>query len=364
MASISKDMQARAEKLKSVVTCPICNKFFKDATAIFCRKCISKKITEENLRNCPVCDKDLGCAPLEKLRMDHDLQDIRTSIKTFAKMKTKEHELAKGTASEAKATRREVKEPEVVPSIPLFPRRKERSLSSLVSTPGVANNSARSGRRKHSARKATAFGGSTSTLPIEEPITKVDERPESSNSPLTLNKIMQDKKQASLCALLVCHYTFFNNSILLNIVLLQKNSAVESSKQHMPDKATTEQRGEPFDGMTDLWKPLNCLVEAGGMTKSNMSHLEGSVMKSALPNVHEDVPKGKGKECAKDSKNTTTAAPSGSTKPRKMRRGRKKREVASERLNIPAQEVVDTTNRRSETRVTPIWLSLVASDKQ
>lgn len=33
-----------------------------------CNKCIYKKITEENLSNCPVCNIYLGCAPLDKLR--------------------------------------------------------------------------------------------------------------------------------------------------------------------------------------------------------------------------------------------------------------------------------------------------------
>ena len=33
-----------------------------------CKKCIKKKITKEKLDKCPICSKDLGCAPLEKLR--------------------------------------------------------------------------------------------------------------------------------------------------------------------------------------------------------------------------------------------------------------------------------------------------------
>jgi hypothetical protein len=33
-----------------------------------CRKCIYEKITDEELNHCPVCNIDLGCAPLEKLR--------------------------------------------------------------------------------------------------------------------------------------------------------------------------------------------------------------------------------------------------------------------------------------------------------
>ena len=35
---------------------------------IVCRKCIYDKIIEDELDCCPVCNTNLGCAPLEKLR--------------------------------------------------------------------------------------------------------------------------------------------------------------------------------------------------------------------------------------------------------------------------------------------------------
>lgn len=33
-----------------------------------CRKCIYDKISDEEIECCPVCNIDLGCVPLEKLR--------------------------------------------------------------------------------------------------------------------------------------------------------------------------------------------------------------------------------------------------------------------------------------------------------
>lgn len=33
-----------------------------------CRKCIDKKLIDEKLHHCPVCNADLGCSPLDKLR--------------------------------------------------------------------------------------------------------------------------------------------------------------------------------------------------------------------------------------------------------------------------------------------------------
>ncbi len=35
-----------------------------------CRKCIYDKISEEELECCPICNTELGCVPLEKLRLD------------------------------------------------------------------------------------------------------------------------------------------------------------------------------------------------------------------------------------------------------------------------------------------------------
>jgi hypothetical protein len=50
-----------------------------------CRKCIYKKITDEELESCPVCDTELGCSPLEKLRyliisFSYDFQVYATAI--------------------------------------------------------------------------------------------------------------------------------------------------------------------------------------------------------------------------------------------------------------------------------------------
>uniref|UniRef100_A0A5B7BZ01 Putative E3 ubiquitin protein ligase DRIP2 n=1 Tax=Davidia involucrata TaxID=16924 RepID=A0A5B7BZ01_DAVIN len=322
MTTNSQVVQLRSGKIAACITCPICKKLFKDATSIteclhtFCRKCIYDKIIEEELDSCPVCNIDLGCAPLEKLRADHTLQNIRAKI--FS------------------SVRSEAKEPEVVPSVPLPARRKERSLSSLVSTPNVSNQTVMTRRRKPAARKPPASRGSTSST--EEPIKKLEDRPGSSSPPVTLSKIVQNRKQNS--------------------------SAAESSVQHMPNKGT-EHSAEPLEGMTDLWKPLNCLVEAAGISKSNKSISQGSVGKSAPSSVQDDeahVPKSKIKERSSKSKvhdeNGSTPAPSVLVKPRK------KRAVASEELNISSQAVVDAASSKCERRVNPIWFTLVASDDQ
>ncbi|KFK23126.1 hypothetical protein AALP_AAs60351U000100 [Arabis alpina] len=68
-------------------TCLICNNLFDQATTIteclhsFCRKCIHDKITEENLRACPVCNVDLGeqsnhDAPLEPEKLAEEVEAV------------------------------------------------------------------------------------------------------------------------------------------------------------------------------------------------------------------------------------------------------------------------------------------------
>ncbi|CAN1765846.1 E3 ubiquitin protein ligase DRIP2 [Linum perenne] len=83
-----------------------------------CRKCIYKRFSDDEVDTCPVCDIDLGCVPVEKLRPDHNLQDIRAKIFPFK--------------------RRKVEPSEVISSVALPAKRKERSLSALViSTPKI-----------------------------------------------------------------------------------------------------------------------------------------------------------------------------------------------------------------------------------
>lgn len=110
-------------------------------------------------------------------RPDHNLQDVRAKI--FPLRKTK------------------VKAPEVVPSITVPARRKERSLSSLVvSTPRVSAQAPMTGRRTKPTRKANAR---SSTFSIEKLTVKeedsAEDPPESSSSPDTSNKLTHSTGQ-------------------------------------------------------------------------------------------------------------------------------------------------------------------------
>ncbi|XVF66559.1 hypothetical protein PTKIN_Ptkin10aG0046700 [Pterospermum kingtungense] len=355
------------EKLVACMTCPLCDKLFKDATTIseclhtcqfnllsfiffiifdlgvdslvsfivfffllevdclpvlVCRKCIYEKITEEELGSCPVCKTDLGCAPLEKLRTDNNLQDIRTKVFPPRGQKSKEHE---GTSL-----------------VPPLARRKERSLSSLVvSTPRIPSKSSLTAKRsKLIARKAVAR--QESPFSIEEHVSKLEDVQKNLSSLETYNKVAQNGRQDF--------------------------SVGESSKRNVIDRSPETISGA-LEEKTDLSKPLNSIVEAASKVKPNNVNSQGNIIKPAAHthdnelNLHNIV-----KECGNGSnvpskENGSMPEPSTSVRPRRSRVTRKKKEAVSERLNIPPQAVVDSRNKY-DGRFSPIWFSLVASDGQ
>ncbi|KAK2975546.1 hypothetical protein RJ640_011545 [Escallonia rubra] len=362
MTCANGSIQVPSRKLAALMTCPICNKIFKDPTNIseclhtcqssirfdylvstsekVCRKCIRKKITDEKLRSCPVCNIALGGAPLDKLRPDHCMHDLREKIFACVRNVAKESEVVQREGKECENLKGKVKEPEIL-SIPLPGRQKEKSLSSLVSTSKLSNRTVMTERRKPNARKGPAFNAST--LSDEDPIDVAKDHPESSSYPINLCKTTSNKKQNSY--------------------------AGESSKHKMP-KRSTENNGKLLEGMTDLWEPLNCLVDAAGATKSSKSSSEGFISKPAPSAVNEYevyTPKAQGKEHEYKSKihgmdnnvkKGPKCAPSVPVKPTKMHSGRRKKAVAPEGFRVPAQAVVGPANCNYEKRVYPIWLSL------
>lgn len=197
-------VKVQKERIAACMTCPLCNKLFREATTIseclhtFCRKCIYMKLTDEKLDSCPVCDIKLGCSPHEKLRADHSLQDLRARIFPSKRKKAREPATVSSVPEDVPSVPEALMAvPEAVPvqesehSVPLIGRRKERSLSSLVvSTPKISVKSVLTGKRSKSvARKRE------SPIPVEEQIKKEDDYYESLSSPETLRKIAQTKRQ-------------------------------------------------------------------------------------------------------------------------------------------------------------------------
>ncbi|KAL1312113.1 hypothetical protein HN51_038737 [Arachis hypogaea] len=327
-------VKVKRETIAACMTCPLCNKLFREATTIseclhtFCRKCIYDKITDEELECCPICNIDLGCVPLEKLRPDHSLQDVRAKVFPL-----------KG--------RKVTKTPEpAAPSVPLPARRKERSLSSLVvSTPRVSAQATMTGRRTKPTRKAGSLR--SSSFSIEKSIKKEEEvledHPGSSSSPDTSNKFAEDTRQSS---------------------------SPREGSQPLPNKGT-ENGAESWDAKLDLWKPLNCLVEVASRSKSFKSNAQGSDAKPETIQVNEtdsQVLKIKNKENKRkgkteDEKTSSCPVSSDTVKPNKSRRVRRRKEPPFGESGILPQAVLDS-NSSKHLRSCPIWFSLVASENQ
>ncbi|CAH9093673.1 unnamed protein product [Cuscuta europaea] len=325
-------VKVRRETIAAHMTCPLCSKLFRDATTIseclhtFCRRCIYKKLSDEETECCPICNIDLGCVPLEKLRADHNLQDVRAKIFPYK--------------------RRKVMAPEVLPSVMLPAKRKERSLSSLVvNTPRVSTQSGTTGRRSKSvARKSLRGSGFAMEKPMKRDEVDIEDQPESSNSIEALQKFARNVRQ--------------------------NTSNAEPSSLIAPVKET-DNGAEQWDVKVDLWKPLNCLVEAANRSKSSRSMLQASSAKSEPPSASDnDGHFRKAKVTAKEhkfklyhEKSNDGLIPSEPEKPRKLQKIRKK-DPAFGSFRISPQDVLDAGDTKCERRISPIWFSLVASEDQ
>ncbi|GAB4855391.1 hypothetical protein Ancab_024014 [Ancistrocladus abbreviatus] len=329
-------VKVRRDKVAACMTCPLCKKLLKDATTIslclhtFCRRCIYEKLSDEECDSCPVCDISLGCVPVDKLRPDHNLQDIRAKIFPLK--------------------RRKVEAPEAVPSASPPAKRKERSLSSLVvSTPRVPIQTGVTGRRTRAGvRKAAPPRGSSPAT--EEPPKKDDnsigDRTEGSSSPETLNKIIQNKKQVK-----------------------ESFSSVKYSGDQLLEE-DMENHNEQWEGKVDLWKPLTCLVEAANRTKFSRSSTQGpSHFKSEPSNVQDaDVCVAKIKPDengympeAQDEKDNVLSL-AGPTKRKRLRPAKRSKEAAPMDSRNSTQFVINASRHCREN--IPIWFSLVASEGQ
>lgn len=146
--------------------------------------------------------------------------------------------------------------------------------------------------------------------------------------------------------------------------LLQNSTATEPSNHTNPDKR--RDGSNTWEGKVDLWKPLNCLVEAANRSKPKFGS-QGSVPKPDDLYSHDDeghLSKSKSKEnrfkSKVDDRNASDSVPSETEKPKKSRRARPK----ARNVGIPPQTVLDASSARLERRNSPIWFSLVASDEQ
>ncbi|KAK1399131.1 E3 ubiquitin protein ligase DRIP2 [Heracleum sosnowskyi] len=313
--------RVKREAIVACMTCPLCKNILRDATTIseclhtFCRKCICIKLSDEELERCPICKIDLGCAPEEKLRPDHILQDLRVKIFPYK--------------------RRKLNSPEAVSSIALPERRKERSLSSLVvDTPKVSPKTTLTGKRSKATARKSLRGSSFS---IQKQVKKEEDYgsdSESFNSRETLTKFSQTIRQN------------FSNG---------------EPSTHSTPNIGTDDGASTREGKADLWKPLNFLVEVANRSKSSKSTSQEPASKSEPTNG----PKTKGlssrtKRKTNDKKNSNGLHPPESANSKKLLSSQKKAD-SSGKSNISLQAVLDSNSIRHDRKSNPVWCSLVAS---
>ncbi|XP_010457826.1 PREDICTED: E3 ubiquitin protein ligase DRIP1-like [Camelina sativa] len=305
--------KVKTETMRACLSCPLCDNILRDATTIseclhtFCRKCIYEKITEDEIESCPVCNIDLGGTPLEKLRPDHNLQDLRAKIFPLK--------------------RKKVKAPEMV-SLPT--KRKERSISSLVvSTPRVSAQGGTTGRRTKAATRKELRNGSLAERSVKKEESSGDELLEGISSPDT-----------------------------------NKRQLKKSRKESFSNKENKD-GDEPWDSKLD-WKPLNFLVEVANRTKppkSSVSQGSGSKSEQALASRNQTKTKDqKSKWKGEDEKsNNGDPTTSETATPKRLRRTRRKRSATTfgDSRNLPQP---DESGAKQESRNGPVWFSLVTSN--
>ncbi|CAN1841217.1 E3 ubiquitin protein ligase DRIP2 [Linum perenne] len=375
------------KKLAACMTCPLCHNLFRRPTTIseclhtFCKRCIYNKLENEDLKNCPVCKIHLGCTPVDKLRPDHCLQDLRVKIFPY---NPKRHVVCEtrglgSVPNKALAPRDPSPSPELGDTSPIPAKiwfmRKERSLSSLVvNTPTVQDKPIQPATKsKHGVKKALAL--QEPVISDHEPVKNVDDR---LSSPETLSKTAQSMRQNGTTS----HPS-------------KRHKSKQGKEQCDPEKA-------------DLLKPLNNLLEASSTKKvkpsksipprdvwiqaSDAKENENKVPKA---NVKEpsNEPKVCGNELDSSTSNSGSVMPNRSNgtilqekaavtgvinipaqvsldansiqeqqpvKPESSNSIKQGKAVMPEGTYIPTQAAVDA-NTRQEQRLVPIWLSLIAS---
>ncbi|EOA26370.1 hypothetical protein CARUB_v10023287mg [Capsella rubella] len=314
-------VKVKRDTVVACMTCPLCENLLRDATTIseclhtFCRKCIYEKITEDEIESCPVCDIDLGGAPLEKLRPDHILQDLRAKL--FPLKRKKE------------------RAPEIVSSVSVPARRKERSISSLVvSTPRVSAQAGTTGKRtKTGTRKDVRGSGSFTKRTVKKEEEFGDDQTESASSPETLQKFTQNRRQSSNA---------------------EPNQSLSNRRNKNGD--------EPWDSKLHLWKPLNFLVEVANGTKDpksehgNASHsdVQGSKTKS----------KDHKRKCKLEEEISNSGDPATSETATLKRTRRTRRKRSSTFADSRISPLPGASSPKQERRNGPVWFSLVASTNQ
>lgn len=155
--------------------------------------------------------------------------------------------------------------------------------------------------------------------------------------------------------------------IIFNFGKLSQSASNAESSSNAAIKVT-DCGGESYQDKTELWKPLNCLVEAANSTKSFKSSPQSAVIKSEHinnPDVETTINKTRNKEHlhkskVQDEKNNSIQTPSVTAKARRLQGVNRKRKD----LSTSAHALFDAASAQCDRRICPIWFQLLASFDQ
>ncbi|TVU45102.1 hypothetical protein EJB05_04575, partial [Eragrostis curvula] len=313
MGGVPEVARVRRETLAARLTCPLCHGLLREATAIteclhaFCRECIMKEINDEDADHCPVCNIDLGCDPEEKLRPDHNLQDLRNKLFPIKR------------------------------DSPKPAKRKQRSLASLVvDTPNVEIKAGLTGKRTKATRRRTA---PRATSPNKTETVKLPTKTESQDHKNEKQSAPQSPEVA----------TTANKK--------QRNTDIDAPKKPLPED---RKNGKTTD-KEEIQKPNK------SKTKSPKSSPKiRAVMEELIKNKEGELPIRK-----EDTKNEAASSVTRLNKSRLSKEGKKgsSSEPASSKEKTRTednlkQEGSATTNSSHGIATTPVWFSLVSSSNQ
>nr|XP_004289468.2 PREDICTED: E3 ubiquitin protein ligase DRIP2-like [Fragaria vesca subsp. vesca]XP_011467755.1 PREDICTED: E3 ubiquitin protein ligase DRIP2-like [Fragaria vesca subsp. vesca] len=317
-------VKVKREKLEACMTCPVCNELFREATTIseclhtFCKRCIYDKIINEDCDRCPVCKTDLGVAPMEKLRADNSLEDIRAKIFPSESKKLKarvaDHNLQVVDSEKVLPSEtRNAKTTDVgLPSIYSSGRKKQRFLSSL----GTSTTTATTSGKRYFTRKSSVQHESH-LLTREELVPKHEKFPERIKSSENLREYSTYARQNATEKL-------FKKDEVNNDIMNKAQPRWTTGLMETEREDARVLRKQVFLNLNNEPEELNTFQEHG--------------------NNNESIP-----------------APLGSLPIAKGQRGHKRKVVPDpEELQTPAQHVVFDANIESEPRSKPIWFSLQA----
>ncbi|KAK1390613.1 RING-type domain-containing protein [Heracleum sosnowskyi] len=324
-------VRVKKEDLAKLFTCSICNNIFNDPVNItkclhiFCNRCISTKIQEDDLNSCPVCKVYLGCMPLDKLRPDHNWSSIRAAIfpslgqaeKQDDELEYKENGLLNG----------EAEQPITVPA-----KRKQRSLSSLENKVKSSGSNCMGRQRKSIARKALPSEGSATF--IQDTHKSVEAHSESIKPSMNLNNCVPGDKQSS------------------------KKQITTIARER------TQRCDKKIELVNNLLKPVEEMAETE--KNENDKTVPEEDVSSKLMNISKTEDGSSEKNLRSDNADVANKSTQPSLpilRPVRKNRGRPRKTVEPQGL-IHAQTIVDTTSSQHAKRVVPIWLSLISSDNQ